>query len=64
MTNRNYLRGLSDEKLAEFIWSGGGNDKICDYMETYGCGSHSCIECIKEWLNIKREKENDENNET
>ena len=63
MTNRNYLRSLSDEKLAEFIWN--CNYEICDYMETYyGCGSHSCIDCIKKWLNIKREKENNESNET
>ena len=52
MTNRDYLMGLSNEKLAEVIWS--GNDKICDFMVTYGCKGRSCMECIKEWLGMER----------
>ena len=57
MTNRDYLMGLSNEKLAEFIWS--GNDEICDCMLTYGCGcnSHSCLECIKGWLGMERKSD-------
>lgn len=55
MTNRDYLRRLSNEKLAEFIWS--GNDKICGCMITYGCKSHSCTDCIKEWLGMERKSD-------
>ena len=43
MTNGDYLRGLNNEKLAEFIWS----KKICDSHEL--CND-PCSKCIKQWL--------------
>lgn len=53
MTNRDYLMGLSNEKLSEFVW----NDEICDYpKETSRCESNSCRECIK-WLEAERKVE-------
>ena len=52
MTNRGYLRGLSNEKLAELLR---GSKKICHCMiET--CNDYDdCEKCIKEWLDAKRE---------
>ena len=55
MTNRDYLRGLSDEELAKFILS--GNEKICNYMAShYGdnCCLCGCLECITKWLETQR----------
>ena len=49
MTNRDYLMGLSNEKLAEFTWR--GNSEICDCMET--C-PYNCSKCIKKWLEMER----------
>ena len=48
MTNRDYLRNLSNEKLAEFM---GSNSEICNYMGTCCC---SCLKCIKKWLDMER----------
>ena len=48
MTNRDYLMGLSNEKLAEFM---GSNSEICNCMGT--CLS-SCPKCIKKWLEMER----------
>ena len=48
MTNRDYLRRLSNEKLAEFM---GSNSEICNYMGTCCC---SCSKCIKKWLGMER----------
>ena len=48
MTNRDYLRGLNDEKLSKFI---GNHSEICNYMEH--C-SGSCSECVKRWLETER----------
>lgn len=50
MTNRDYLRGLSNEKLAELL----KGSKICSLMEW--CPNYDdCGKCIKEWLDAKRE---------
>ena len=49
MTNRNYLRNLTNEKLAELL----KGSKICSLMEfcpNYG----DCGKCIKEWLDTER----------
>ena len=49
MTNRDYLKGLSNEKLAELL----KGSKICSLMEF--CPSYvDCGKCIKEWLDEKR----------
>ena len=48
MTNRDYLMGLSNEKLAEFM---GSNSEICNYM---GTCCYSCSKCIKKWLGMER----------
>ena len=53
MTNRDYLMGLSNKELAEFIWSN-YDDEICDCVETSYCDSHNCVDCIKNWLDTKR----------
>ena len=50
MTNRGYLRGLSNEKLAELIFS--KKEEICDSMKT--CCCNNCLECIKKWLEMER----------
>ena len=55
MTNRDYLRGLNNDRIAELIWSG-GIDKICKHM-SYGCDGFSCTECIKEWLEEERKSD-------
>ena len=50
MTNRDYVIGLDNEKLAELL----KGSKICSLMEfcpNYG----DCGKCIKEWLDAKRE---------
>ena len=50
MTNRDYLRGLSNKELAELL----KGSKICSLMEW--CPSYvDCGKCIKEWLDAKRE---------
>lgn len=54
MTNRDYLRELSNEKLAEFIWR--GNSEVCDYMDS--C-PYNCSKCIKKWLGMERERKSD-----
>ena len=51
MTNRDYLMGLSNGKLAEFIFS--KKEEICDAMKA--CCCNNCLECIKKWLEMKRE---------
>ena len=51
MTNRDYLRGLSNEELAEFM---GTNSEICNYM---GTCCWSCSKCIKKWLGIERKSD-------
>ena len=50
MTNRDYLRGLSNEKLAEFILRKKG--EICYFMQACCCGS--CPECFEKWLEMER----------
>lgn len=49
MTNRDYLKSLSNEKLAELI----GGDKICDYIETC-CPDGNCTKCVENWLKTER----------
>ena len=50
MTNRDYVIGLDNEKLAELL----KGSKICSLMEF--CPNYSdCGKCIKEWLDAKRE---------
>ena len=52
MTNRDYLRGLSNEKLAELLAGG----DICNYLiETCPCPDGDCTKCITKWLDAKRE---------
>ena len=49
MTNRDYLRGLSNEKLAELL----EESKICSLIEF--CPNYDdCGKCIKEQLDAKR----------
>lgn len=45
MTNRDYLRSLSNEKLAELL----DEDKICDCM-IKTCPDGSCTKCVTKWL--------------
>ena len=50
MTNRDYVIGLDNEKLAELL----KGSKICSLMEF--CPNYDdCGKCIKEWLDAKRE---------
>lgn len=46
MTNGDYLRGLNNEKLAEFIW--GTKSEVCDSMKEDCCCN--CQECTRKWL--------------
>ena len=51
MTNRDYLRGLSNEKLAELLAGG----DICNYLiETCPCPDGDCTKCITKWLEAER----------
>ena len=50
MTNRDYLMGLNNEKLAELIFS--KKEEICDAMKT--CCCNNCLVCIKKWLEMER----------
>ena len=50
MTNRDYVIGLDDEKLAELIFS--KKEEICDSMKT--CCCNNCLVCIKKWLEMER----------
>ena len=54
MTNRDYLRSLSNEKLAELL----DEDIICDCM-IKTCPDGSCTKCVTKWLEteIKPKKE-------
>ncbi len=47
MTNRDYLRTLSNEKLAELL----NEYRIFDGID---CEDGDCIKCITEWLYAKR----------
>ena len=49
MTNRDYLRNLSNEKLAELLIC----DKICDCM-IKTCPDGSCTKCVTKWLGAER----------
>lgn len=58
MTNREWLRSLTDEKLAEFfskgnVWAGICN--ICAYGDGF-CVDHECHEGITEWLQQEHEE--------
>ena len=49
MTNRDYLKGLSNKELAEFLK---GSNKICKMIEL--CPNYDdCGKCMKEWLDAK-----------
>ena len=48
MTNRDYLKGLSNEKLAELIVG----EEICDLIEP--CLDRNCTRCITKWLHTER----------
>ena len=50
MTNRDYLRNLSNEKLAEIL-----NKNICTCLIETCPDYDDCDKCIKEWLDAKRE---------
>ena len=50
MTNRDYLRGLSNEKLAELL----KGSKICTCLIETCPDYDDCDKCIKEWLDAKR----------
>lgn len=50
MTNRDYLMGLNNEKLAELIFS--KKEEICDAMKI--CCCNNCLKCIKKWLEMER----------
>lgn len=52
MTNRDYLRNLSNEKLAEVL---NKSDDICTYLIETCPAYDDCDECIREWLDAKRE---------
>ena len=66
MTNRDYLRTLNNEKLAELLERSGICDCLIGLIET--CPNGDCTKCIANWLGAEREthveKESDENNET
>ena len=51
MTNRDYLRSLSNEELAELLLD---EDIICDCM-IKTCLDCVCSKCIKKWLDTERE---------
>ena len=51
MTNRDYLKTLSNEKLAECL----RRSKICACMVETCRDYDDCGKCIKEWLDAKRE---------
>ena len=48
MTNRDYLMGLSNEKLAEVLER--ENSEMCDDMLC----SNDCQKCIEKWLGMER----------
>ena len=50
MTNRDYLRSLSNEELAELMV---GEEEICDYL-IKTCLDCNCSKCIKKWLDTER----------
>lgn len=51
MTNRDYLRGLNNEKLAELL----KGSKICHCIRETCNDYDDCEKCIKKWLDAKRE---------
>ena len=50
MTNKDYLRSLSNEKLAELLVD---EDIICDCM-IKTCLDGSCTKCVTKWLETQR----------
>ena len=53
MTNGDYLRSLSNEKLAELLDEDIICDKICDCMIKM-CPDGSCTKCVTKWLDTER----------
>ena len=51
MTNRDYLKRLSNEKLAELL----KGSKICHCIREKYNDYDDCEKCIKKWLEMKRE---------
>ena len=52
MTNRDYVMGLDNEKLAKLMWS--KKEEICDSISMKTCCYNNCLECIKKWLEAER----------
>ena len=52
MTNRDYVMGLDNEKLAKLMWS--KKEEICDSISMKTCCYNNCLECIKKWLETER----------
>lgn len=50
MTNRDYLRNLSNEKLAKFL-----NGLKIFNLDCIVCDDGNCTRCITKWLDAKRE---------
>ena len=50
MTNRDYLRNLSNEKLAELL-----NGLKIFNLDCIVCDDGNCTRCITKWLDAKRE---------
>lgn len=52
MTNREWLAGMSDEQLAEFICAIQDHTDYCEYC-CYNkrlCAVKSCLEGVEDWL--------------
>lgn len=50
MTNRDYLRNLSNEKLAKLL-----NGLKIFNLDCIVCDDGNCTRCITKWLDAKRE---------
>ena len=52
MTNRDYLMGLSNEKLAELL-----NELKIFGLDCIVCDDGNCTKCITKWLETERKTE-------
>jgi hypothetical protein len=63
MTNAEYIRNMSDEKLAAWLWNHMGHDVFCEKMcpKTHSLCRESasvyrCADCINVWLRQEHEE--------
>ena len=62
LTNAEWIRGMTEKELAEFI----GHNSLCDRVQGEAgnwCNDHNCTDCLEEWLKQPAEVDNGQSND-